>query len=166
MPFKPNDPSGQANFHPDLKRRSHLPNPASSLAVVGAIILLVAYSFPIRGGEASGSSYSLLFGLSLSGHLGPLHVVVFTALRPLGILSLVLIMAMWRVKRSWRLFPAGALAALGLSESLNFVSLLGTSAALSATAWLGLLGSLVVFVGGSLAFIRIRGQVTPSRGPS
>jgi len=126
---------------------------AVALAVTGATTLLLAYVLPLRG-SIGGQSYSILLGPRFPGQTTPLRLVVFSAIRPVGVLSLLVLSTFVPAGGSLRFFRAGVITTVGLVEGLYFIGLLGTGAFLSATAWVGLVGALVTLTGGVAAFSR------------
>jgi hypothetical protein len=77
-----------------------------------------------------------------------LNYRIFTPLRALGVVAVLLYASLARGDRSMRLLSAGVMIGAGVAEGLFFVSLLGEGLVNNLAIWIGALGSVVVLISG------------------
>jgi len=123
-----------------------LPPSIVQTTVLGALLLFLGYALPYR------RSASLLLGYHPTGFEATAREYVFTPLKPVGILILLLVCALMRGRRTTRLLAAGAVIAVGSVEVLYFTGLIGDGLINNFAMWFGLLGAGVTLASGISAY--------------
>jgi len=139
--------SGEVGLESADERSARAANRARLTGVLGTLLVLIGYAVPFRG-PTHGFWQSLLLGPVGGGFHLPLNYRIFTPLRPLGVVAVLMYASLARGDRSVRLLSAGVMIGAGVAEGLFFISLLGAGLVNTLAIWIGALGSVVVLISG------------------